>query len=38
MKGTRKTFRPYTPDQIRLLPPDLSEWVPAGHLARLVDV
>ncbi|HEY8740638.1 MAG TPA: IS1182 family transposase [Candidatus Dormibacteraeota bacterium] len=37
MKGTRKTFRPYTPDQILLLPPDLSEWVPARHLARLVD-
>ena len=37
MKGTRKTFRPYTPDQILLLPPDLAEWVPAGHLARLVD-
>ena len=36
MRGTRKTFRPYTPDQILLLPPDLSEWVPAGHLARLV--
>lgn len=37
MKGTRKTFRPYALEQILLLPPDLSEWVPAGHLARLVD-
>ena len=37
MKGTRKTFRPYAPDQILLLPTDLSERVPAGHLARLVD-
>ena len=27
------TFRPYEPNQILLLPPDLHEWVPAGHLA-----
>jgi transposase len=32
-----KTFRAYDPDQFLLLPPDMSEWVPAGHLARLVD-
>jgi transposase len=37
MKGSPKTFRPYDAKQILLLPPDLSEWVPAGHLARLVD-
>jgi transposase len=35
-KGTRKTFRPYSPDQDLLFPPNLSDWVPAGHLARLI--
>jgi transposase len=35
--GADKVFRDYNPKQIRLLPQDLSEWVPAGHLARLVD-
>ncbi len=35
--GAQKVFRAYDPNQIRLLPQDLSEWVPAGHLARLVD-
>lgn len=34
--GADKVFRPYNPDQILLLPPDLASWVPAGHLARLV--
>ncbi|MHB8395156.1 MAG: transposase, partial [Candidatus Dormibacteria bacterium] len=33
----RKTFRPYDQNQQLLLPPDLAEWVPAGHLARLVS-
>jgi transposase len=28
-----KTFRPYDLDQRLLLPPDLREWLPAGHLA-----
>ncbi len=32
-----KTFRPYAPDQIRLLPANLAEWLPADHLARFVD-
>ena len=27
------TFRAYQPDQPLLLPPDLQEWVPPGHLA-----
>ena len=27
------TFRPYQPDQMLLLPQDLREWVPEGHLA-----
>ena len=35
--GSRKTFRPYSPRQVLLMPPDLSEWVPSGHLAHLVD-
>ena len=35
--GAEKVFSDYNPNQIRLLPQDLSEWVPAGHLARLVD-
>src|SRR6266851_3295502 len=34
--GAEKTFRPYDPNQILLLPPNLSEWLPAGHLARLI--
>lgn len=37
MPPSEKTFRPYDPDQLLLLPPDLSEWVPAGHMARLID-
>jgi transposase len=28
-----KTFKPYTPDQLLLLPPALQEWLPEGHLA-----
>jgi transposase len=27
-----KTFRPYEPDQILLLPPSLREWLPEDHL------
>src|SRR5216683_3353113 len=34
--GAEKTFRPYDPNQILLLPANLSEWLPAGHLARLI--
>jgi transposase len=32
-----KTFRPYDPHQILLLPPSLDEWLPEGHLARFVS-
>lgn len=32
-----KTFRPYEPDQMLLLPPSLQEWVPENHLARFVS-
>ena len=31
------TFRPYNPGQGRLLPADLGEWLPEGHLAYHVD-
>lgn len=31
------TFRPYNPKQGRLLPADLGEWLPEGHLAHHVD-
>ena len=31
------TFRSYHPDQILLLPPDLREWIPEGHLAHHVS-
>ena len=30
---TTRTFRPYEPDQILLLPPSLQEWLPIKHLA-----
>src|SRR5215210_5182103 len=32
-----KTFRRYEPDQYLLLPPDLREWLPEGHLALFVS-
>jgi hypothetical protein len=32
-----KSFRPYDPNQILLLPPSLDEWLPEGHLARFVS-
>lgn len=32
-----KIFRAYEPDQLLLLPPSLSDWVPEGHLARFVS-
>lgn len=32
-----KTYRPYEPDQVLLLPPSLDDWLPKGHLARFVD-
>src|ERR1051325_1975092 len=31
-----KSFRPYEPDQLLLLPPSLADWVPEDHLARFV--
>ena len=35
--GEEKTFRPYDPEQVLLMAPVLSEWVPEGHLARFVS-
>jgi transposase len=35
--GMAKTFRPYEPNQLRLLPPAIGDWVPEGHLARFVS-
>lgn len=31
-----KTYRPYEPDQMFLLPPSVKDWLPAGHLAHFV--
>ena len=31
-----KTYRPYEPDQLLLMPPSLADWVPEDHLARFV--
>ena len=28
-----KTFRPYDPEQMLLMPVALQDWLPAGHLA-----
>lgn len=32
-----KTFRPYDLNQRLLLPPDLREWLPEGHLAQFIS-
>src|SRR5215216_3081016 len=32
-----KTFRPYDPEQVLLLSPVLSEWLPERHLAHFVS-
>ena len=32
-----RTFRPYEPDQLWLLPPSLGEWLPEDHLAYFVS-
>lgn len=31
-----KTYRPYDPDQMFLLPPSVKDWLPAGHLAHFI--
>ncbi len=35
--GEEKAFRPYDPEQVLLLAPVLSEWVPEGDLAHFVS-
>jgi transposase len=32
-----KTYRPYEPDQILLLPPSVKDWLPMGHLAHFIS-
>lgn len=32
-----RTFRPYEPDQLLLLPPSLGEWLPEDHLVYFVS-
>ena len=31
------TFRPYNPDQLLILPPNMAEWLPKGHLAHFIS-
>lgn len=35
--GGMKTYRPYQPNQMLLLPPNLREWLPEGHLSHFVS-
>jgi transposase len=32
-----KTYRPYCPEQLYLLPPSLQDWLPENHLAYFVS-
>jgi transposase len=34
--GASKTFRPYDPAQVFLMPPSLDDWLPDDHTARFV--
>src|SRR5476649_959374 len=31
-----KTYRPWEPDQVLLMPPVLREWLPKGHLVYFI--
>ena len=31
-----KTYRPYEPAQMFLMPPSVEDWLPRGHLAHFV--
>jgi transposase len=33
---TQTPFRPYNPDQLLLLPPDMTRWLPQDHLAYFI--
>lgn len=35
--GMTKTYRPYSPDQMFLLPPSLRDWLPENHLVYFVS-
>jgi transposase len=35
--GMAKTYRPYSPDQMLLLPPSLRDWLPENHLSYFVS-
>jgi transposase len=35
--GMAKTYRPYCPDQMFLLPPSLRDWLPENHLSYFVS-
>jgi transposase len=37
LSGMAKTYRPYSPDQMFLLPPSLRDWLPENHLAYFVS-
>lgn len=32
-----KTFKPYSPNQVYLLPPNMNDWLPEGHLAWFIN-
>jgi transposase len=32
-----KTFRPYEPDQISLIPASMQDWLPSDHLAYFIS-
>ena len=32
-----KTFRPYEPDQIMLMPASMQNWLPSDHLAYFIS-
>ena len=32
-----RTFKPYNPDQLYLLPPAIRDWLPEGHLALFIS-
>ncbi len=32
-----KTFKPYNPDQLYLMPPALGDWLADGHLAPFIS-
>jgi transposase len=37
VSASKKTYRPYEPDQLFLLPPSLREWLPLDHPALFVS-